>query len=141
MKIGGGSYLTIEDHSDEWSTAFRGAVFDGLDRIGTKCEEYAADLAPFDTGRLAQSMTHTVNPVKYEVYVGTNVKYAVYQEMGTGVYADGGRRTPWAYQDARGNWHVTHGNMAHPFLKPAADDHKDTYVAIFQDALENADGV
>ena len=73
------------------------------------------------------------------VIIGTDVEYGVYQELGTGIYAEGGggRPTPWVYQDAKGNWHYTRGNKAHPFLKPALADHTQTYKNIFEDELKN----
>nr|DAW49209.1 MAG TPA: protein of unknown function (DUF4416) [Caudoviricetes sp.] len=73
------------------------------------------------------------------VIIGTDVEYGVYQELGTGIYAEGGggRPTPWVYQDEKGNWHYTRGNKAHPFLKPALADHTQTYKNIFEDELKN----
>lgn len=37
------------------------------------------------------------------VIVGTDVEYGGYQELGTGIYAEGGggRPTPWVYQDEK----------------------------------------
>lgn len=42
-------------------------------------------------------------------------------EFGTGLFAvnGDGRKTPWAYQDAKGNFHYTHGQQPQPFLRPA----------------------
>ena len=71
------------------------------------------------------------------VYIGTDVEYAPYVELGTGKYAEGGRPTPWAYQDDEGNWHWTAGNPAQPFLKPAVADHAQTYRNIIEDELKN----
>jgi hypothetical protein len=59
-------------------------------------------------------------------------------ELGTGKYYPGGRQTPWAYQDDKGNWHRTEGQEAQPFLKPAVADHGETFRKIFEDELKNA---
>ena len=72
------------------------------------------------------------------VYIGTNVEYAPYVELGTGKYADGGRKDSWVYQDTEGKWHHTNGQKAQPYLKPAVADHKQTYRNIIEDALKNA---
>lgn len=42
------------------------------------------------TGALRNSMSHLVKMDEHCVYVGTNMRYAKYNEYGTGVYADGG---------------------------------------------------
>ena len=63
----------------------------------------------------------------------------IYQELGTGKYAEGGggRPTPWVYQDDDGNWHWTRGNPAQPFLAPAVKDHQQTYRNIIEDEMKN----
>ena len=70
-------------------------------------------------------------------YVGTNNEHAIYNEIGTGIYADGGgRQSPWAYQDDRGNWHRTRGMKPIHFLKNALAEHKDEYRAIMEQELK-----
>lgn len=58
-------------------------------------------------------------------------------EFGTGIYTDGGRDTPWVYQDEKGNWHWTRGNKAQPFLKPSVADHQKEYPQIIEQELKN----
>ena len=57
-------------------------------------------------------------------------------ELGTGIYYPGGRKTPWVYQDAKGNWHMTHGQRAKPYLKPAVADHAQQYKQIIETELK-----
>lgn len=92
-------------------------------------------LKAVDTGNLRNSITHKV--LENEVYIGTDVEYAIYVELGTGKYAEGGRQDPWVYQDEEGHWHHTHGQRAQPYLKPAVADHKQTYQNIIEDELKN----
>lgn len=51
-----------------------------------------------------------------------DVKYAVYVEYGTGIYAvnGNGRQTPWTYFDGK-NFHRTRGNKPHPYFTPAVE--------------------
>jgi HK97 gp10 family phage protein len=72
-----------------------------------------------DTGRLKGSITHEVEGT--EVKNGTNVEYALYQEFGTGIYAEEGqgRTTPWAYEGTDGKMHMTRGTKPRPFLRDA----------------------
>ena len=131
--------IEVADHSNEIGKELRAALLRALERCGNQAEGYAKDLAPYDTSGLKNSITHQVNDNEMSVIIGTDVEYGVYQELGTGIYAEGGggRPTPWVYQDAKGKWHYTRGNKAHPFLKPALADHTQTYKNIFEDELKN----
>lgn len=130
--------IDVVDNSALVQEAFHTACLRALERCGMEAEGYAKDLVPVDTGRLRNSISHAVSEDEMAAYVGTNTSYAPYVELATGIYAEGGRPTPWVYQDANGNWHWTRGNRAHPFLKPAVADHTKTYSNIIKSELENA---
>lgn len=125
------------DNSAEIMGEFKAACIRALERCGSQAEGYAKDLAPVDTGRLRNSISHEVDEAEEAAYIGTNVEYAPYVELGTGKYTEGGRPTPWVYRDDKGNWHMTHGNKAQPFLKPAVADHAQTYRNIIDDEMRN----
>lgn len=129
--------VVFNDYSADVLNEFHDAVLRALERCGEQAEGYAKDLAPVDTGNLRNSISHTVDEDEPAVYIGSNTSYAPYVELATGIYAEGGRPTPWVYQDANGNWHWTRGNRAHPFLKPAVADHAQTYRNIIEDELKN----
>lgn len=134
--------IEIIDNSDLVEEELNAAVLRALERCGMQAEGYAKDLAPSPgktgTGALRNSISHTVDEEEHAVYIGTNSEYAAYQELGTGKYKEGGggRPTPWAYQDEKGNWHWTKGNPARPYLKPAVADHTQTYKNIIEDELK-----
>lgn len=130
--------VEITDNSKEVSAAIKAALLRGLEKCGLVAEGYAKKLCPVDTGNLRNSITHVIDEDEPAAIVGTNNEYAPYVELGTGKYADGGRPTPWAYQDASGKWHWTAGNQAQPYLKPAVAGHKHTYQNIIEDAMKNA---
>jgi HK97 gp10 family phage protein len=102
-----------QDNTEEVLDALADQVGVGLEKIGLVAEGYAKRLCPVDTGRLRNSITHTTDDSA--AYIGTNVDYAVYVEMGT-------VRTP-----------------AQPYLKPAAADHADEYRRILNDALQSSE--
>lgn len=129
--------VEIQDNSREISAEIKAALLRGLEKIGLVAEGYAKKLCPVDTGNLRNSITHVVDEQEPAAIIGTNNEYAAYVELGTGKYAEGGRPTPWVYQDAKGNWHMTHGNKAQPFLKPAAADHVGQYRDILESELKN----
>lgn len=130
--------LTVEfkDNSDEVLAAVKNAIERGLKACGETAVGYAQDRCPVQTGNLKGSITYEVDGD--DVYIGSNVSYAPYVEMGTGIYYSGGRRTPWVYQDADGNYHTTQGSRAQPFLQPAAANHSTEYMEILKQSLENA---
>ena len=130
--------VVFNDYSADVLNEFHDAVLRALERCGEQAEGYAKDLAPVDTGNLRNSISHKVDTEEPAVYIGSNTSYAPYVELATGIYAEGGRPTPWVYQDANGNWHWTRGNKAQPFLKPAVADHAKEYQSIIKTELENA---
>ena len=81
--------------------------------IGGMAESYAKGLAPVDTGHLRNSITHDSEDNGHTVVVGTNVKYAPYQELGAP------------------NAHVP----AHPYLRPAFENHLSEYQHVLQSEL------
>lgn len=135
-----GIEVRFDDNSEAVLNALRNAVERGLMAIGETAVTYAkkslTEQKAVDTGRLRNSINYLVRDD--EVYIGTNVEYAPYVEFGTGKYADGGRPTPWVYQDDEGNWHWTAGNPARPYLAPAAKDHTKEYRNLLKESLENA---
>jgi hypothetical protein len=123
-------------NTDKVLEDFEEACLRALERIGSQAEGYVIDLVPVDTGNLKNSIGHYVVEDEKATYIGTPNKYAIYVEMGTGMYVDGGRKTPWVYKDEKtGEWVTTRGQKAQPYLKPAITDHIDTYKNIVKDEL------
>lgn len=134
---GNAMQIRLEDHSDEVLEALESACQRALEKCGLVGEGYAKKLCPVDTGSLRNSITHTVaDNGERAAYVGTNSEYAVYVECGTGIYYPGGRQTPLTYQDENGDWHLTHGQRAKPYIKPAVADHVDQYKKIIESELK-----
>ncbi len=100
-----------EDNTEAVLNAIDKALARALERIGLAAETYAKRACPVDTGRLRNSVTHLARPAEKAVYVGTNVEYAPYVELGTS-------RT-----------------KAQPFLRPAAADHAAVYRSILKSEL------
>ena len=134
--------VEINDFTEEVLAALNRQTEAALEAVGQQAETHAKQnlkaAGRIDTGTLRNSITHKVQMSEDAVYIGTNVHYAIYNEIGTGIYTDGGggRKTPWRYQDAKGNWHTTHGIKPTHFLKNAAQDHADEYRGIVKRYLE-----
>ena len=104
---------TYKDNSKEVSDNIKAALLRGLETCGLVAEGYAKKLAPVDTGNLRNSITHTVDEEEPATYIGTDVEYAPYQELGT-INMD-----------------------ANPFLKPAVADHANEFPKIIENELKN----
>lgn len=126
------------DHSDQVLRSFNTNVEAALEAIGNQAVSHAKQTitseSRVDTGALRNSVSHQVNQSEKAVYIGTNQSYAIYNEYGTGIYAEGGggRKTPWFYVDAHGEGHWTHGMKAIHFIKNACANHVEEYKAILQ---------
>ena len=83
-----------------------------LTAIGATAETYAKQETPVDTGRLRNSISHSVDGEA--VYIGTDVEYAPYVELGT------------------------NRAKAHHMLQKAATEHSAEYKQLAKDAYENA---
>lgn len=102
-----------EDNAQRIAEAIDQALAKALEEVGLVAEGYAKKACPVDTGRLRNSITHQVRPSEKSVYIGTNVEYAPYVELSTS-------RT-----------------KGQPFLRPAANDHENTYRKIFEKYLRS----
>lgn len=138
---GDGITVTFTDFSGEILGMVLRANIRGLQACGIKGRAYAMknlqENHNVDTEKLMRNISYAVDEKSKEVYIGTNVEYAIYVHEGTGIYYPGGRRVPWHYQDARGDWHTTTGAPGNPFLRKAAQDHTQEYWETLRDALTN----
>ena len=129
--------VRFTDNSKEVLAKKEGTLAKALEQCGLLGENYAKKNCPVDTGALRNSISHKVVLSEEAAYIGTNQEYGPYVELGTGIYISGGRPTPWVYQDAKGDWHMTHGQRAQPFLKPAVSDHAQQYRGIIESEMKN----
>lgn len=98
------------DFSDLIEQAAFSQIETALEKIGLLMERNAKLACPVDTGRLRNSISHTHD--KNTSYVGTNVEYAPYVEMGT------------------------KSTKAQPYLKPAIVNHIQEYKSIVEQELK-----
>ena len=143
----------VDDEREAVKLAKNEAVRKVLEMIGQQAENYAkdnitaggprkADSWDVPTGRLRNSVTHATKDG--EVYIGSNLEYAIYNEVGTGVYLDPemgqGRKGGWWYvDDIKGELHHTMGMTPLHFLKNALADHQDEYKKMIEDVLKSSD--
>lgn len=68
--------VDFKDNSEQVLSAMEKAKKNGLEAVGLVAETYAKKETPVDTGRLKNSITHTVRGDA--AYIGTNVEYAAF---------------------------------------------------------------
>lgn len=102
-----------ENNTEQIENAINQAIAAALEEIGLSGERFAKAKCPVDTGRLRNSITHALDTGEDSVYIGTNVEYAPYVELGT------------------------HGREGVGFLRHAAEDHGSYYRNIMKKHLEN----
>ena len=132
--------IKITDNTPQLHEALEAWVERVLTIWGMKVQDYAQLLVPTGTedstgiegyvgGALKASLTYVVSAAQKTVTIGSNLFYATYVELGTGIFAEkgNGRKTPWVWQDFNGKWHFTRGmraaNEGKGFLRPAVEDH------------------
>ena len=103
---------TYKDNTDEVLSALERAKKRGLEAIGLTAEGHAKKETPVDTGRLRNSISHTTDGEA--AYIGTNVEYAPYVELGS------------------------RGRQGKHMLQRAASEHTDEYKQLMEDAMKNA---
>lgn len=103
--------MNIRDHSDEVKAELEKKISLALEKVGRSAEDHVASLAPVDTGRLKNSITHIVDD--RSTTIGTDVEYGKYQEAGTSRM------------------------KAQPFLKPGILNNMDEYKNIIYEELKS----
>ena len=135
--------FTVIDNRRAVMAALQDAAEAGLEACGQQAESHAKQNVTKAgrigaTGALRNEISHMVDAAEKSVYIGTNTEYAIFNEIGTGIYLEGGggRQTPWSYQDAKGQWHRTRGMTPIHFLKNAVANHVSEYKAILTQFLK-----
>ena len=100
-----------QDNTGQVVDGIDSAIGVALEEIGLLAESYAARKCPVDTGNLRGSIAYEVDAGDNAVYIGTNVEYAPYVELGTS------------------------RQKAQPFLRPAASEHGEQYRQVLKKAL------
>lgn len=95
----------------EMEQALKQGTAIALEKWGILAQGYATEYAPVDTGNLRSSIDYDTDVNEKVMIVGTNVEYAPYQEFGT-------------YKMA-----------AHPYLRPALENHLPEYEDILATTL------
>lgn len=102
-----------------------------LEEVGGELESQVKQNTKVDTGKTKGSWEHVVNAEKMEVQVGSRYKNALWEELGTGIYAlngDGRKKVPWVYRTPDGKFHSTVGKKPRRALFNAYNSKKNQII-------------
>lgn len=127
--------IQFEDNSMEVKEALNAAYIAWLYEAAGELESQVKRNTPVDTGQLKGSWDYKVEEGSGKATIGSPIENAIWNEFGTGQYAlhGDGRKTPWKYQSAKGEWYTTTGKRPQRSLHNAFESLKTR----LQTALEN----
>ncbi len=120
--------------------AMDGAVENALEEAISELEAQTKKNTKVKTGKTKASWQHKVDSKKSEAYVGSNYENAIWEEFGTGIYAqkgNGRKDVPWVYQDESGKWHRTSGKKPRKALQRAFNSTKNSIKAFFEERFKD----
>lgn len=132
--------IKFEDNSIEVISKLEKGILNALEEASGELETQVKNNTKVKTGRTRDSWNHKVDDENYKAYVGSNYENAIWEEFGTGIYAQNGngrKDVPWAYQDEKGKWHRTKGKKPRKALQNAVKDLKPRIEKFFEERFNN----
>ena len=109
------------DNSGRVISEIERVVMAAMEKAALIVEGQAKLLTPVDTGGLRDSIDHQVDndDGKITGKIGSPLDYAIYQEFGTGEFAENGagRKGGWGYTTPDGSKHFTMGTKPKKMLR------------------------
>ena len=119
--------VEFHDNTIAVTDAIKGAAIAFLKEAAGELQSQTQRNTRVDTGQTKGAWDYKVDESKLEAIVGNPLENAIWEEMGTGEYAQNGngRKGGWSYKDDHGDWHHTFGkkpertfDKAYKGLKP-----------------------
>ena len=104
--------VVFKDYSKIVINKFNNNAVQWLEEASGELEALTQRNTKVDTGKTKGSWEHRVNESKMEAEVGSRYKNALWEELGTGIYAlngNGRKKVPWVYKTPDGKFHATVG--------------------------------
>lgn len=103
--------VKFEDFTDEVKKEMRKAAEAWLEEAAGEVESAVKRESRRNTGKTAGSFRHIVDGAELEATIGSDYQNAIWEEYGTGIYAEKGGRSqvPWTYKAPDGNFYRTSG--------------------------------
>jgi hypothetical protein len=132
--------IKIDIKLDKVCNALDGAIENALEEAIGELESQTKKNTKVKTGKTKASWQHKVDSKKSEAYVGSNYDNAIWEEFGTGIYAqhgNGRKDVPWVYRDEQGKWHRTSGKKPRKALQRAFNSTKNSIESYFKEKFKD----
>ena len=122
--------VIFKDFSDEVNRKINALGVAWLEEASGEVESQTKRNTKVDTGKTKNSWEHVVNTDKMEVQIGSRYKNALWEELGTGIYAlnGDGRKIKWVYRTEDGKFHATVGKKPRRALFRAFESKKNLII-------------
>lgn len=127
------------DNRKYFKKQFKDASIQFLTEAAELVESSQKALSPVDLGALRDSVGYKVDEGALIAQVGSNSKYAIFVNKGTGEFAENGmgRKGGWAYQDQEGEWHFTRGQRPQKFIEKSFKQNKTNIQSLAKSIFKN----
>ena len=123
--------VIFKDFSDELIAKINDLGVNWLEEASGEIEAQTKQNTKVDTGKTKGSWEHVVHEHKLEAEVGSRYKNALWEELGTGIYAlhGDGRKTKWVYKNPKdGKFYTTVGKKPRRALHYAYQSKKNLII-------------
>ena len=132
--------IHFEDNSGKVIFSIQQAVANALEEVGGEMEAQTKRNTKVNTGKTKASWTHAVDEANNVVYIGSNYENAIWEEFGTGIYAQNGngrKDVPWTYQAPNGKFYRTKGKKPRRALQNAFKSMRNSVKTFFEERFKD----
>lgn len=134
------SDIKFTDNSIKVINAIDREILNALEEASGEMESQVKRNTKVKSSKTKNSWNHTVDEKNHVAYVGSNYENAIWEEFGTGIYAQNGngrKDVPWVYKDEDGKWHSTKGKKPRKALQKAFRSLKPRIKAYFEERFKD----
>lgn len=132
--------VEFQDYRVQVKEALNDGAITGLYLAAVEIQKAVVDNSRVDTGQLKGSWNYHVDESALEATIGSPLENAIWEEFGTGEYADDGkgRKGGWLYEDKNGETVFTRGKYPTHALKKAFDSKKGVAKRLIERSIQEA---
>ena len=134
------SDIKFTDNSIKVINAIDREILNALEEASGEMESQVKRNTKVKSSKTKNSWNHTVDEKNHVAYIGSNYENAIWEEFGTGIYAQNGngrKDVPWVYKDEDGKWHSTKGKKPRKALQKAFRSLKPRIKAYFEERFKD----
>lgn len=132
--------IHFKDYSDDVIKRIESEIESALEEVGGELEAQVKRNTKVNSGKTKAIWTHKVDMNNKVVYIGSPYENALWEEFGTGIYAQNGngrKDVPWTYRTADGKFYKTSGKKPRKALQNAFNSMKGKIQGFFNRRFKN----